>query len=702
MTLVQVNEPVTVNAGARQVFPAINTRVRVRRNWLQAWNTIDYLQATVIKNAVSPSTSRCDFSFKYGEVSREDRKSFALESYHQLRDQFILVEHMLTGPALNQMGNEDIIAQQFTPLFYGRINDESFIEHNIRRTATDSVASGDQTLIAYGLEQTLDRVMINQAIIETDTEEGIDIIDWVPPFNERIRTAEPHTFGNKSFQRRSRPPLDSNSTPSFIFNGDPNLNLGSGVWTNLDIAEYLLEWFSPDDDLAGDLAVRLGGQTDALANLVNPSIDLEGRTLRQCLDMLIDRRQGLGWTIRVDDEDNVDVHIFTLIDEPVSTAEITIPANAEQHGVQLNDRIKLDEVVITKDTSHTFEIIVILGERMRSTFTLNYPDQLEKAWTQDEEDAYLAATDEERSSAKFSHVFTTFRVKASWDWKSKDGRIVNPNVTVVGELEEEVQAPIRRWDRQILRELPFLKERDPNDLDADPEHEPPLVWLEHPRKLEPMQADRIEDSYPDLKSATIKASDTEFGIEVRFSPNHVLALDEWTPSAAKTKTKPRLSFNNMTVTVQIETDERLKYAIINTAADLDDTQVKPNKILFIEVPDAHMWHVVGGTSRLLELEQDAIGFIPESGGQVRNDLDRLKAIGALAKVWYSKVRTAIDLTIDGITTVHQPGALINAVSNVHEFNESVGSVITDVEFDLTTNKTRVKTGFLELDAKEFI
>ncbi len=697
--MAQIQVPAVAGVGARTNSDKINYRVRTRAKWTDDWETVDYLEPMDAELTTAPSVQRATMVFKYGEVAREDRHSFVLENTLKLRDHFVLIERFAVRPILDEAGFGPVLEEKTVPLFYGQITGENFNEHNLRTDSTgETGASGDQTLIAFGLEQMLDRVVLNQGVIENQAETGVEFTDFLMPFNRRLKRGQPAFFGNRSNSRYART-IGPATVESYVFNGRPS---ASGVWTNLDIAEFLLTWFSPGDILRGDVDFRLSGQTDAIAGLVIPNVDLEGATIRQALNVLIDRRRGVGWTIRVDKSNGINVHIFTVLDEPVSAGPVIIPANAQKIGLDLNGKIDIPRVSVTKDTATAYDSVIIFGERIRTVFSLEYPQDLVKGWTAQDEIDYKAATDEERSTDKFDHVYSLFKIRSDWDWTDQGGNICNPQF-FAGILETEFQAPIRNWDRRILRNLPFLKQRDQLAIDAEPELEKPYAFVINPRKSgEPIQADRIEETIRDFPSASVRASDTEFAIEVKFNPNHVFALNNWT-DAAKTKEKPKLDFDGMVITVAVELDERLKLVVINTnGINADPTQQRPGRVKTIYVADAHLWYAVTGTKRFIEDDAGVMQFIPEAGRELRNDIGRLEVIAALARAWYGRRRTATQIQINDITTAYPPGAFLNAASNVFEFGDQVGAVITSVVFDFANNSTTIQTGFLELDAQGFI
>ena len=191
--------------------------------------------------------------------------------------------------------------------------------------------------------------------------------------------------------------------------------------------------------------------------------------------------------------------------------------------------------------------------------------------------------------------------------------------------------------------------------------------------------------------------DTAFGLEVKFTPNHVLgrtlfdaAHPEAGAPAKATDVPAAYDPTKMLCTVAARLDARLRVVV-----EIDRDGALRDRVLLLEVPDAELHYVVPGTVTGVN-PAGVLQFSTAEDAVVRDDGDRLRRIGAMAKAWYGKERRALSLTVNDLWQQYPVGSLVLAVSD-RVSERQVNTPISQVIYDLRQMKTTLRTNWAELD-----
>jgi hypothetical protein len=641
----------------------------------------------------APTMPKASFRWRSGRIKREDKTDFEDVDYTEFADKYVQVVFIPDAPSDPTQTSADadpVVA--WTGVF--RDNQADLF-------GDDIVASADQNLVAYGLEELLARTVIRAAMIEDPNDDTSAIeIDIPLIFNERYELGN-NEIGNRSddqFDFNADNPDDDAEINAYVF------SKSNKVWTVKDIVEYLLA------DAPTAVTFTLGGQADVLKNYILPRVDVSHMTTFAALNKLIDRRRGLGWTLRSADDSDPSkwiVHVYTTFDTEVSSGDKTIPANKEIDDLDISGKREPEDVNISRDTMTKYGKIIVSGARILSMFTLSFADDtLEEAWTDDQETAYKNGAGEDgvtedakkkndaaRADVLLRHVYTTFRVPNDWDWTAGDGeggdtKNANPGLKD-GTIDEKNAPPIRNWGHTFERHLPIKKPKGVDD--HRPEFEEMMVFLKDD-KVGYVHADHhtIENKHP----CHIRPLDTDFGFMVDANPNHILAARSWGGSPKSTQTNPQFAYQDMVVTVAVRTDEVLK-VVENLSGDAE-------RVKLIHVPDAELWYIVPGTvvgvtsdgklDRQVKDQDDNFEFFRE----LRNDVEILRFIAAQAKAWYGTPRSSLRYSTREMLFAHPVGAIIRSVTD-DGGSLPVNSVVSAKTFDLQKGTTSLTTAFGELD-----
>lgn len=629
-----------------EVSSSPTIKVYSRATWSGSWAHAPYVVVESVVNAAGPTISQAKLRYDYGNIKREDTASFSFENPLDMKNLFIRVDSVV---------DEGEESESIVVLFYGFVPSETLHMHSSR----SGVESGRYDFTALGLEYLLDNFRLHES--DTDDGSGTTIrVNHAIPFNMQLERGL-SLFGNRS----SAKPAGSNS---YVFSGD------NEEWSNLDIAEHLLERTSTNG-----IDWALTGQTELLANLKPRMLDLGGMTIRECMNTLIDRRRCAGWRVKVDAGGNtVSVDVFSVLGQGITEGGVSIPANQDVLAIALDGNQEVKGAHLTVETATRYDKIRVRGARMKSVLTVGVGrNSLEPAWTTQEQSAYNAADDEARTNDDYRHVWTTLVVPENYDY---DG--AHPSVGLDGSLQPLTPAPLRRWDRTFLRQLPINKAWD----GLRSEFQEPFAVVRNP--LAPAEdnsyilVDRLDAI--DLQGVSLRMLDSDPGIEFGVPANHLTALNHFT---GVSNVLPEFDYETALVTVALETDHHPEYVV-----DIDSSSSE--RILTIDVPDAELWWIAPDT--VTGLEGSGALRLQATGEAVRDDTPRLREIGALAKAWYGTKRAALNTTITGVIINFPVGTYITETP-VGQFSEAINSVITAVTYDLVNFTTTLQTGYQELD-----
>jgi len=662
------------------VLSAVYGQVYVKSAWANAWTLVDALEPLIATIECAPRVSTATIRYEYGNIAREDAASFSAETPVNYGDHYV-----------------KIVDSGGTAAWYGVILQRAYEVE----AAQAADPSGRQILTAYGLEQLLDQVPILGAFTEGD---GVAVeIDRGLTFNRR------HTHGGTLIGNRNSTVLPNN----YVFSRSQNAEL----WSHRDICQYLLAHYGPSG-----IVWQLGGLSDDL-NHICEVVDVEGMTLFQALNRLIDRRRGYSWCIRTTGSGTVTVHVFSLRKTAVTSGVKTFQANADQVAATLHESDYLDDPILRYERQTVFDEIRVQGALVKSCFTVAPADStLETGWTAANQELYrLAAsgeagyddlTYEEQVSANqrvraqkaLERVFQVFRIPTDWDGYAGDGAggtqtNVNPVVGTNGVLDATQEANSFHQDRPILPRLPLLEGVDYSDpawpssvdSDAEPVFRRPLVLI---KDLEGKYRNVLAMHDPDLPDArSVQPLSREMALRVKFAPPHLIALNRWDSEGtpAVDDVEPAWDYNDMIATVAIETDERLE--VIEQSADYPIAEFKRTKVIVI--PDAEVWYV--GLNTVVDVADDGTLKRVSTPNTIRDDSPRLRTIARLALEWYGTQRAALHYKAKEIVNAAPVGYLITTAQIGAATTLDVNTPVTKVQWDFTRQSTEIQTGWWDVD-----
>lgn len=670
------------------------------------WNNEDWtIERNLIplraEQASLPNISHARLLWRYGAI--KDYWTNAFSTFNQEEHRYLYVAI--------QVVNDD---SDPYAVWAGVIPAEELTIHG----SDASTPKGDQVVTAYGLEYLLDRRMMHEAVLTDGTR-----MPWTPAFNRR----QPQGFqllGNRSSLPLTPPPDPPIHRFGLGLDDPVPENRTPKTWTTRQILEYLLHYTNGDPG-GDDPYFRLAGPQTLLEflDVLVDVVEQDGGTVWALLKRLIDRRRGIGATLKwgLDDEKlpggDVELSLFSLVDSDVAVRDRTLPKNADTFTKRLDDEHGMPEAVVRLDETDRYTQIVVQGARAISCFSISQAALLmdthaamEPGWSAADKTAYDACEDDiERKRERFDRVYQVFRLPQDFDFKTQAGRTLNPAFDANGLPDFDTHAPTLNLGHKFLNWLPVLgpAEASFEDETVEPRYLRPMMlvnvldaggdptdlWIridEPPPDVDGLQGD--------MPRASVVMMDRDLTLKLSPTINHVLGRNAF-PEDAVTQIAPAYDHELLAGTVAIEADTRPKVIV-----DVQTPGLWPARTLLIEVDDVQTWLVAPGT--IIGVKADgswdtynspwAVDGEDTLVGCIRSDAARLREVAALAAAWYGRTRVAVEYALSGLWAGIRVGQFLESVwtgSNSQEVN----SPVTALEWDFERTTTTTRTGFIELD-----
>ncbi len=620
--------------------------VYARTRWEDEWEWVPYVHPVRVEEGAGSRGSYAEMRYEYGTIKREDDWAFAEYWPEPLMGNFVKITKA------DFWGEETV--------FVGYVVD-------------DQDSDGNQTFRAVGLEYFLETKIL-YAMTDTGS------VDRPLAFNSRGGWGQD---------------LEYNKAPG-------ELLFGRGEeWTRLDMLKYLLTHFLVDSPMQWDLdgdADADGGtfDTDASPGIwmleqIAGQVNVWGMTIREALDVLIEKERGLGWCIDVWD-DVAYIRVFSLFDEDTQYESPfgRVRANAWQEFADLDGMI---DVLPTLNFSalERYTKVVAIGGPVYVCGTFSVSDgTLEPDWSEEQENAYMTAmSDEARRASSVRGVFTRFRVPSTWD-VTLGGVNARPDVLADGSLDPDTPAQWHYWGHTFDREIPIQITRKAFDGDLEAEsYQGPFAIIKTKdgkwQFIDRMLIGTGEDER--IFGFSILLNDKDMGLDLT-SPGvgHLLKLGT-TPNS---EVEGIADWQTLLFTAMWQSDMRLR-------AEVTIGPTEHWRVLTISLPEAVAQYVLPGT--VIDVNGTEL-LTDEAGGDYRNDRDRLMAIARQAASWYGRERATMRLTVKQLTVAHPIGSMLVAAGMGGAYVE-LGTVVTRRIYDFVQGETLIETGHSELRFQGF-
>lgn len=408
-----------------------------------------YLYLEELRLTCGPEIDQARFSYRYGDITRQDETTQGYYPPINLVGKFVRVYVEDTVYAEAFALDPGTTEEDLSIRWHGIIEPEERKSHG-STPDPENHASGDQSIIAFGLLRLLEKQYVTTCQVDIDgTEANLFEMKRGLPFNsdpggQFVRRGNCSaskieiTQDAISPDAGADPPIVSGSAAitrtSYVFSWEPReLN----EWTAFAAVEYLLAHHCPkraDGTIVNKW--ELIGDKDFL-DWYDVAMDSDQWQVKSLLDGLIQRRRGVGYFVEFDpaltDPEDVEtaqnvvkVKLFTFND-----ADITLPnghtlkANPDQRSLDFEHALDIEDATVANMATQRYHRVVARGARRTTTFTTRISDIgawtatkiLAPAWTQDEEDEYVAGAS---GQADYAALDTTEKQRRNAIYRTSD------------------------------------------------------------------------------------------------------------------------------------------------------------------------------------------------------------------------------------------------------------------------------------------
>lgn len=655
------------------------------------WTEQPHLVCETIVDGTAPTMTQASLMYQFGRITREDETTNTYQPPLDLLRKFVRI----TVPSLSKSWVLVVLQQGGD---YGPLEDVGGTRQ----------AYGTQMFAAVGLEWFLMRKTINYSIIHEIAGPGVRI--------ERAIGYNAGTGNGRGVEYEDRANRSVHSTLNFAADKDT-----AEIWQGDYIAEALLTNYQPKD--AGGNSEPcpfvFPAESGLFLNPFTPTLEVEGHSVWQALNDLINPSRGLQWRLEYDDALNV----AEVIVDSMATASISIPGGgtlpAASSQVALTDTNATEwRVTINQRGDRRYDNVVCRGARRRAVFTVSIESEnLEPSWRSADETAYRTAvgTDSEvndayREGNRFERVYQCFQIPPDWNGAANDGGSVptvsTPACPTVPQGSTSIVGvdPISMPGLRLLRALPIRVGYDYDDATAPTARDPDNIYSEWQRPFAVVDDDgegtwrfthatgKTNDNGEQRSGFSFTTLDGTPGIQ--FSPPqgmpHALAKNHFDPETdGESNQAPLVDYAGVRCTVCGEWDQfcEAKYPLADGDSD-------PLQTLYISIGErARFDWLAEGT--IFDINNGALETV-SNGGPLRDDRELCEQVARIAYEWYGVPRADVQIQSALTEAPVNVGDLITVIGN-GAAAVTVNAVVSQITYSLERGGTSISAGFAELD-----
>jgi len=676
-------------------------RVYTREFWQRAWTLQEHLYCDRFVETAAPAAASAVLYWDYGSKIQAGETEFADVEPLDLVGHYVKIEVDTT---------ED------TPRkWYGRIPVSA-----PQRGGNSQTFTGLQTLSAAGLDHLLNRTPIVTSFLRNDDNGSQYEIQRGITFNE------PNHVGNCG--NRSMSP-----GPDGVYLFSESQASGSATWwTTRTIVEYLLNCHPPLSiygvATCGPWELSDRAKT-CLPDWDKPVVKTHGRSVRDILCQLLDRRRGMAWTLTVDENGaggTIYLDAFSFLKDP-----LTLPSGETQAANDVQWDLVPDDVVdmqatVKESDSHVVEQVIVRGDPKRAVISLGDADNtLDADWAASDKTDYDAGpnltgvddVDEKekrlrayRTDPDLARVYAYFRLPADWDGRVADGLGGTAEVAFPADDRygtELYYVPGLRFERKLPSEILDIAPTDGEEIEL----EPFVVFKTETGSPDRYQfgdllaaGDGIEGEgdghgrgwscslrlQPHAPGVILKVSGS---IDSRPAGQHVLASADYTPLSFESAETVDLNWKHAIVTVCLRLDSAVEARYPEDGDVSIEADVVRRVTIDLAGKDLRLdWCTAGAVIGLADGQLQRIG----TAQYLRDDRDTLEDIARFVYDWYQTPRQALTIRTGQIYDGLSIGDLIVTLGE-GDHETAINSVVTSITHNVKANTTTAQTSFAELD-----
>ncbi len=747
--------------GRRYVVELGTPVVYTRKEWSDDWEADASLLVDAVEWGTNPKIHSATLSRRYGYGYRQHAGD---RGYDEVSPWVDSLDYPLTGRyvkiAIPFTWNNSGTWENGWRYWYGVVIEEADQRDGAYAYGADRpMPSGRQSWTCYDLSWILQNILITYSVVAKAGSQGFECVQRPLDFNAPTPKAENDA---------------GNATQTTVYYGGTHVQENIHVfssdvasastvpWSTLSLVDYLLTVFTGQSSYTvGELCTRIpfrlmNRMYFPLPDWDRPYAATEGRTIKEVLDSVLDRRRLLGYGLEVDE--SVTPHRVNLIPFSYTASQIWIdpqanayiPANISLKSIVADAALDVEAFSVQSGIARRYEKIIIQGHPIVCCGTFStYPGHLADHWTAGEKTAYRTAAsgatgysgwddwkkqeanDLYRQRDALKRVYSWFGLPRTWN-----GDCAAPSQTIYPLFPPADQyqpgPPLATkpdfspWHWPSLRFLPHLPLLDTDTVpDSNrPEYRKMLVFMQFEfdgstTRYVPLdrlgviaKTEVLKDGVePFSASISVQQEAPGFILNISGAKQHVIAKGQWTAIDASEDTADAMLDYRDTLAVTAAVESAYRATVWypdDGTTEMDDT-VDFRNVLVVDYTGGRrgknrgrVWWIAPGTVT----DIDAAGAWVREGATGRFEKDERGPMRQLAKLlynWYARERRAVMLIVKQPFFDYAPGDYITQSWNGSAW-ESIGSVVTEIRLDLTGNlpRTTIHTDVAELDLSALI
>ncbi len=309
-------------------------------------------------------------------------------------------------------GSVVVNGNAYQPIWYGIVNRQVTMPDG-----SSTIPGGLQQLQCTGIACILDNIYIRQGFSYGYLSGSGSAAPWDPgycPLFNAKPTKNQNVFGDRYPSTELNADGSGSAYPFDLTNAGP-----AQPWTAAQVVNHLLTFYArPTVPPAFTTAY---GPTWTLSDPLNflnyqvDKLDLQGRTVLEGINYIINQRRGCTWRADVSGQ-TVTLTVYSTSSVSVTNGGVTLPASTSLVSLNSVENPFIQNLTITEDVSAKYQYIQVDGNHPLVACTLNYRQDgtgaLRKGWAAAQEATWDPTKNQ---GPAYENVYSRFVLSDSWN-----------------------------------------------------------------------------------------------------------------------------------------------------------------------------------------------------------------------------------------------------------------------------------------------
>ncbi len=737
-----------VSLSTALIQETVEVPVCIKEHWDDEWERVYFLYCNRLNWCANPQIPSAEFEWRFGRGLQPGGSTFQDIEPKDIYDWWVRVE----VPQYDSDG--DPLTSKY---WYG-----IFTDRQDELQGGKYGKAGSQIIVAHGPEILLSRQVIDSCWTLDGELNDPHHLRRALPFNEGCRRRPRGGFEKTKYKDRpgNRSP-DADLNGVYLFDDYPTTTATERqAWTYRQIVDYLLAYQAPQDKSGvTQVPFKVNADSETYIPVWKASeLQQHGRTLKEVLDDILDRRRLLGYCLEYNNVlDGFLLRAFNYLQSALVLGDgFDLPGNTAQKTWDFDDCINVAGIHFRE--SEIYGQVKATGSRVVCCFTISDLDgTLWPHWTLSQQTSYClaasglaayadydpsqkeAANRIARADESVKKVFTTFGMDNGWNGYVGNGigtgdtsrafPFTDLSLSTDPTVNEVWYVPGMRFTRL----LPLKSEHDysglnisydeiPTTLDpsASWDYIPMMVLYPLTNEVDPFartyidlakmgQLNDIEiagdgNGFPSSCSVGLETEAPAFRLVCHGEyGQHAFGAGEgdykFTPlsyGSGYSEPSPALSWEKFICTVAAEAD----YFVTSNYPVAPSGDPDCLKVLHIDASQFCDLHYVAPLT-IVGLNKGALTRT-ETGGIIKDDRKLLEMISRVAYEWYSVKRQALTIGLRGALKPVEVGDLIVEIGNEDNgTDQAIRTVVTEIEINFARTESSIHTTKIQTQWAEF-